>query len=307
MTQFILKRLLALVPVLFGVSLVVFAMIHLTPGDPARLVMGSQPVSAEAVDELRERLGLNRPLHEQYLSFLAGALQGDLGDSFYSRRPVTQEILERLPVTGSLTVFAVFLTLLIGIPAGVLAAARHDTILDYGTMAAAVLGVSIPSFWLGLMLILLFAVHLGWLPVAGVGGFKYYILPGIALAGGGGAVLARLTRSSVLETLGNDYVRTARAKGLSERVVLYRHALRNALIPVVTVVGLQAGSLLAGAVIIETVFALPGLGRLAIHAISGRDYPLVQGIVLFMAVVYTLVNFAVDLVYGLINPRIRYE
>lgn len=307
MTQFILKRLLALVPVLFGVSLVVFAMIHLTPGDPARLVMGSQPVSAEAVDELRERLGLNRPLHEQYLSFLAGALQGDLGDSFYSRRPVTQEILERLPVTGSLTVFAVILTLLIGIPAGVLAAARHDTILDYGTMAAAVLGVSIPSFWLGLMLILLFAVHLGWLPVAGVGGFKYYILPGIALAGGGGAVLARLTRSSVLETLGNDYVRTARAKGLSERVVLYRHALRNALIPVVTVVGLQAGSLLAGAVIIETVFALPGLGRLAIHAISGRDYPLVQGIVLFMAVVYTLVNFAVDLVYGLINPRIRYE
>lgn len=307
MFQFIVKRILALIPILLGTSILVFAIVHLTPGDPVEAMLGGQPVSADTVARMRSELGLDRPLHEQYFNFVAGALRGDLGSSLYSRQPVTKEIASRFPVTAKLTLFAMTLAVVVGIPTGVIAAARRDTPLDYGIMTGAILGVSIPSFWLGLMLILVFALHLRWFPVTGARGFNYFVLPSIALGSSAAAIIARLTRSSVLEILGMDYVRTANAKGLHHRVVMYRHALRNALIPIITMVGLQLGSLLAGSVIVEAVFALPGLGTLTVHAIFGRDYPLVQGIVLFLAVIYVFINFAVDLMYGLVNPRIRYQ
>lgn len=306
MSRFILTRLLALVPVLLGTALFVFFVIHLTPGDPARIIVGQTPVSAAALEQLREELGLNQPLHVRFVSFLGGVLRGDLGSSYFTKRPVTREVLDRLPMTATLMSLSMLLALAIGIPAGVLAATRFGTTVDYAVMAAATFGVSMPGFWVGLMLILLFGVNLGWLPVAGIGGIQYYIMPAIALGTGAAAVLARLTRSSMLQVLGADYIRTARAKGLAARRVILRHALRNAFIPVLTVIGLQVGALLTGSVVVETVFAIPGLGRLLVQGVSGRDYPLVQGIVLMAAALYVTVNFLVDLMYGFINPRIRY-
>ena len=306
MSHFILSRLFALVPVLLGVAVVVFAMLHLTPGDPARAILGDRPASAETLERLRRELRLDEPLPRQFVAFVGSAARGDLGTSYFTRRPVTTEIRERLPVTVRLMVGAMLVALLTGVPAGVLAATRPGTLLDYGVMAFATLGVSLPGFWLGLMLILVFAVNLGWLPVAGFSGPQYFVLPALALGASAAAVIARLTRSSLLEVLSLDYVRTAQAKGLNNTKVVFKHALRNALVPVVTVIGLQVGSLLAGSVIIETVFALPGLGRLIVQGIASRDYPLVQGITLFAALSYVLINFLVDLLYGFINPRIRY-
>ena len=293
-------------PVLLGVAVVVFAMLHLTPGDPARAILGDRPASAETLERLRRELRLDEPLPQQFVAFVGSAARGDLGTSYFTRRPVTTEIRERLPVTVRLMIGAMLVALLTGVPAGVLAATRPGTPLDYGVMALATLGVSMPGFWLGLMLILVFAVNLGWLPVAGFSGPQYFVLPALALGASAAAVIARLTRSSLLEVLSLDYVRTAQAKGLHDRQVVFKHALRNALVPVVTVIGLQVGSLLAGSVIIETVFALPGLGRLIVQGIASRDYPLVQGITLFAALSYVLINFLVDLLYGFINPRIRY-
>ncbi len=293
-------------PVLLGVAVVVFAMLHLTPGDPARAILGDRPASAETLERLRQELRLDEPLPQQFVAFVGSAARGDLGTSYFTRRPVTTEIRERLPVTVRLMVGAMLVALLTGVPAGVLAATRPGTPLDYGVMTLATLGVSLPGFWLGLMLILVFAVNLGWLPVAGFSGPQYFVLPALALGASAAAVIARLTRSSLLEVLSLDYVRTAQAKGLRDRQVVFKHALRNALVPVVTVIGLQVGSLLAGSVIIETVFALPGLGRLIVQGIASRDYPLVQGITLFAALSYVLINFLVDLLYGFINPRIRY-
>lgn len=306
MLRFTIHRLLSLIPVLFGTAVVVFGMLHLTPGDPAQVILSGQPVSAQTYERLRRELGLDEPLLQQFGSFIGGIMRGDLGTSYFTRRAVTEEIASRFPITFRLMLSAMVIAVLIGIPAGVLAAARYGSGWDFGVMSLATLGVSMPNFWVGLMLILVFSVHLGWLPVAGVGGMRYYVLPALALGTSAAAVLARLTRSSMLEVLRTDYIRTARAKGAMPRSVLLRHAFRNAFIPVLTVMGLQVGSLLAGSVVVESVFALPGLGRLLVQGVSGRDYPLVQGVALMAAALYVLVNFLVDMLYTFVNPRIRY-
>lgn len=306
MLRYVATRMLSLIPVLFGTAVVVFAMIHLTPGDPAEAMLSGRPASAETYERLRLELGLDEPLLQQFASFLGGLPRGDLGTSYFTRRPVIEEIASRFPITMRLMVGAMVIATLIGIPAGVMAAARYGSPWDFGVMGLATLGVSMPNFWVGLMLILVFSVHLGWLPVAGVGGPSYYVLPAFALGTSAAALLARLTRSSMLDVLQSDYVRTARAKGAMPPSVLMRHAFRNAFIPVLTVIGLQVGSLLTGAIVVETVFALPGLGRLLVQGVAGRDYPLVQGVALMAAGVYVLINFLVDMLYTLVNPRIRY-
>ena len=307
MLRFVLTRFLSLVPVLLGTAIVTFGMLHLTPGDPTQAMLGGQLVSGETYDRLRADLGLDEPLGTQFVTFVGGLLQGDLGTSFFTKRPVIREVAERLPITLTLMVGAMIFALAIGLTAGIIAAARYGTSVDFGIMTLATLGVSMPGFWVGLMLILVFGVQLGWFPVAGVGGPKYFVLPAFAIGTSAAAVLARLTRSTMLEVLRSDYVRTARAKGVVPRVVLLRHAFRNAFIPVLTIIGLQVGGLLAGSVVVETVFALPGLGRLLVQGVKARDYPLVQGMSVLIAAVYVLVNFLVDVAYTLINPRIRFE
>jgi ABC-type dipeptide/oligopeptide/nickel transport system permease component len=283
-------------------------MVHLTPGDPVEAVIGQGAmVKAEVMDKIRSELGLDEPLHIQYLSFIGRVVRGDLGMSYRSRRPVIEEVKDRFPVTLKLIVPSIVLSTLLGIAAGVLAAAKHDTWFDGSTMVLAIVWVSMPSFWFGLLLIYLFAVNLGWLPVAGTGGPQFFVLPVAALSMRMAALVARLSRSSMLEVLGMDYIQTARAKGLSERIVLYRHALRNALNPVVTVIGLRIGALLAGSVIIEQVFALPGTGRLLVHSIQGRDFPAIQGLILLLAFLFVVSNLLVDVIYGFLDPRITYS
>lgn len=301
------------VPVLLGVSVLVFLIVHLTPGDPARLLAGPEAYE-EDIQAIRVRLGLDQPLPVQYGRFLKGVVEGDLGTSFRSGRPVAEEISTRFPYTVELASVSLVLAIAAGVLVGVFSAARQNSAWDAGTMGAALMGISVPTFWLGLLLMLLFSYYLGWLPASGRGGplwtpagLESILMPAIALGSPSGAVIARLTRSSLLEVLSQDYVRTARAKGLPERVVLYRHALKNALIPVVTVAGLRLGALLGGAVITEQVFAWPGVGTLVVNAINARDYPVVQGTVLLMATVFVLLNLTVDLVYGLIDPRIRFD
>lgn len=306
MTRFVLTRLLSLIPVLFGTAVVTFSMVHLTPGDPTQAMLGGQMVSGETYERLRRELGLDEPLLKQFTGFIGGLVQGDLGTSYFTKRPVIREVTDRLPITLNLMLGAMLFALAIGIPAGIIAAARYGSALDFGVMGVATLGVSMPGFWVGLMLILVFGVQLGWLPVAGIGGPQYYILPAFAIGTSSAAVLARLTRSTMLEVLRSDYVRTAKAKGALPITVLLRHAFRNAFIPVLTIIGLQIGGLLAGAVVTETVFALPGLGRLLVQGVLARDYPLVQGIAVLASIVYVLVNFLVDIAYTLINPRIRF-
>lgn len=307
MQQYLVKRLISAMSVVFGVTLLVFTMVRLVPGDPIDIMFANQPPpTPEQRAALRRQLGLDLPIHRQYLHFLSRALRGDLGRSFRSKQPVTREILTRLPNTLKLTVASLTVALLTGVSAGFLAAVFRGSWIDTATMLLAVLGVSLPSFWLGLMLILLFAVHLGWFPVSGAASWRHLVLPAVTLGFLTSGILARLMRSSLLDELSRDYVRTARAKGLREVTVLTRHVLRNALIPVVTIVGLQLGQLLSGAVIIEAVFAYPGIGLLAVNALQARDFPLIQGIVLFVAVVYVLVNLAVDLLYCLIDPRVSY-
>lgn len=305
MTTYIAKRLVSTIPVMLGVSILVFMMLHMTPGDPARLMAGLE-ADAEQIAAIRETLGLNDPIWVQYGRFLSGALRGDLGRSFKTHRPVTQEVISRFPATLRLALAGMVLAIVIGIVAGVLAANFHDTILDNVVMVGAMLGVSMPGFWFGLMLIILFAVHLRWFPVAGDATLKHLVLPGMALGIRAAAILARMTRSSMLEVMRKDFVRTAHAKGLNTSVVLYKHVLKNSLIPVVTVVGLQFGGLLAGTVIIEQVFAWPGLGTLAITSLMARDFPMVQGIILYIALAYVLINLLVDLTYSVLDPRIRY-
>jgi peptide/nickel transport system permease protein len=298
---------MAAVPVVLGVSVAVFLMLHLVPGDPISVMFADSALPPEQIAMLRQQLGLDDPLPVQYARFVGRALQGDLGRSIRSNRPVLQEILNQLPSTIQLTIAAMGVAVLVGMTLGCLAALGRNTWLDLVSMAIALLGVSMPSFWLGLMLIFLFSVALGWLPATGEGGLERLIMPALALGLFAAAVIARLTRSSMLEVLGQEYVRTARAKGLRERVVVIRHALSNALIPVVTMVGLQAGILLSGAVVIETVFSRQGLGRLIVNGILAKDFPVVQGAVLFTALMYVLVNLLVDLAYAWIDPRIHYE
>ncbi len=305
MAQFLMKRILMLVPVVLGVSVIVFALLYLTPGDPALLMLGEQ-APPQQYQALRQKLGLDDPIHIQYLRWLGRAVQLDLGDSIRSSRPVLEEIVERLPGTAELAFLAVLLATMIGIPAGVISATRPNSWLDNTLTVLALGGVSMPVFWQALMLIIIFSVSLGWLPPSGrLGGWEYFVLPVVTLGTSAAASITRMTRATMLEAIHEDYVRTARSKGLDERKVIYRHALRNALLPVVTVIGLEFGNLMAGAVITETIFAWPGIGRLAVDAIRTRDYPLVQGVVMTFAISYVLINLLVDLLYAYLDPRLR--
>jgi peptide/nickel transport system permease protein len=312
--RYVLRRLAAFAATLFFVSLLVFVAIRVLPGDPALVIMGTEG-SPEATARLRQAMGLDRPLLVQYLDWVRRALGGDLGTSIQYDVPVGQLILSRLPVTLPLTLLAALVMVLLALPFGLYAATRHRRPGDYLTMVLSQVGLAVPSFWLGLLLILLFSVRLGWVQSGGFAGWEQgpwpavrsLLLPALALGFFQGAVLIRATRSAVLDVLREDYVRTARAKGVRERIVLAKHTLRNALIPVVTVAGVQLGQLMAGSIVLESVFALPGLGRLALGAITARDLPVVQGVTLFVASVIVAINFFVDLAYLVLDPRLRHE
>jgi peptide/nickel transport system permease protein len=306
MGRYIAYRLILTIFVLFGVSLVVFFMIRLIPGDPAQL-LADQWATKEDIEQLRRDMGLDKPITTQYLLFMERLLRGDLGNSVITKVPVTSEIAARFPYTLKLAVTGTVIAVVIGSLAGTISAVRPYSLFDNTAMIVALLGVSTPAFWLGLMFMLVFSVHLGWFPAMGAATPKHLILPSLTLGLLTAGVIARQSRSSMLETLQEDYIVTARSKGLRERVVVYRHALKNALIPVVTIVGLQFGHLLGGAVLVESVFSWPGMGRLLVDAIFTRDYPIVQGAVLMFAMLFALVNLGVDLLYGLLDPRIGYE
>jgi peptide/nickel transport system permease protein len=306
MTAYLLRRILIALPTLLGVVVLVFLMVRLAPGDPAVLLAG-EFATPETLEAIRARYGLDRGLPEQFLIYLEALLRGDLGESARSRRPVLEELKTYFPNTLELASAAILVAVLTGIPLGILAALRPGSSLDLSVMVLALLGVSMPVFWFGLLAILIFSVGLGWFPVAGKGTLAHLILPAITLGINATALLARMTRGTLLEVLSQDYIRTARAKGLAERVVIFKHALRNALIPVVTVVGLEFGTLLSGAVITETIFAWPGLGQLLVGSILARDYPVVQGAVMLVAITFVLINLLVDLLYATIDPRVRYD
>ncbi len=309
MLQYAIKRLFGLIPVLIGVTILVFLIMQLTPGDPVRVLLGEmgQGASAEDLATVRRNLGLDRPVVEQYFSFVGKAIRGDLGRSFRSNRLVAEEIAERFPYTLKLAIASLAVAVAVGVPAGIISAVKQYSKLDYFVTFMALLGVSVPVFWLGLLLMLTFAFYLQLLPASGSGSWAHLILPAVTVGVSSIAFIARMTRSSMLDVLQEDYVRTARAKGLSQLRVIDKHALRNAAIPIVTTIGLQFGSLLGGAVLTETIFAWPGIGRLTVQAIVARDLPIIQGCILFVAVVFTLVNLLVDMVYMLLNPRIRFE
>jgi len=306
MLTWILRRVLAVVPVLFGVTLAVFSMLFLVPGDPVKMMLAEFVTNPDQVAQMRAQLHLDEPILQQYGRFVANAARGDLGTSIRSRRPVTTEIGENVASTAQLAVAAMLVAVAVGVPLGLLAALSRNSWLDVASMGTALLGVSMPSFWLGLLLIFAFSLHLAWFPATGGGDLRHLVLPSITLGTIAAAIIARLTRSSMLEVLGQDYVRTARAKGLGGFGVVVRHALKNALIPIITIFGLQFGNLLAGAVIVETVFSRPGLGRLIVGGILAKDFPLVQGTVLFVATAYVLINVLVDLAYAYADPRIRF-
>jgi peptide/nickel transport system permease protein len=306
MIHFLSRRLLLTVPVLFGVATLVFSLIHLVPGDPVQAMLGDSASPSDIAD-LRGRLGLDRPLYVQYGSFLKGLAKGDLGISLRTNQPVAAAIAERLPATIELASAAMIVAVLFAIPLGILAAVRAGTRVDHLATTLALVGISMPNFWLGPLLAIVFSVTLGWLPVAGRGTPAHLVLPAITLGAPLSAVLARMTRASVLEELRELYVLAARARGVSKARAVLRHAFRNSLIPIVTVLGLQIGAVLTGAVITETIFAWPGVGRLLIQSISFRDYPMVQGCILLIAVTYVSMNLLTDVAYGLLDPRIRYE
>ncbi len=306
MVMYTLRRLLMLIPVLLGVTFLTFAIAQVTPGDPVVLMLG-QYATPERVEELREQLGFNDPFLVQYGRYVWNAARGDLGKSVRGQTDVLDEILARFPSTMQLTVSAMVLAVVGGMGAGTIAATARRKWVDGATMVTALVGLSIPSFWLAIILIIVFGINLKWVSVTGGEGWKDLILPSVCLALAPMAILARLTRSSIMEVIREDYVRTARAKGVDRRSVTLRHVLRNALIPVVTVIGMQFAGMLGGAVFIEAVFARPGIGRFAVNAIAARDYPQVQGVVLFTAAIYVLLNLAVDLMYSVLDPRIRYD
>jgi peptide/nickel transport system permease protein len=350
LTRYLIRRLVSLIPTLLGVTIVIFMLLRLIPGDPAVAMLGEH-AAKDNVERIREQLGLNRPqfldrealeggdvkgfFDSQYLRFLVRLVQGDLGDSIHRRIAIADELKHRFPATAELALFAMLLAILVGVPAGIISAARRNSLLDGISMIGSLVGVSMPIFWLGLMEIMLFAVFLDWLPVGGrldhdielevVTNFflldsiitgngaalenvlKHLAMPAVALATIPMAIVARMTRSSMLDVLSADYIRTAHSKGLRERVVLFRHALKNAFLPVITIIGLQTGSLLAGAILTETIFAWPGVGKWVYDAILGRDYPVVQGGVFLIALVFVFVNLLVDLSYAFLDPRIHYE
>lgn len=309
MLRYAALRLLAIVPVLLGVTLLVFAMVWVAPGDPILALLGesAQGISGAALDDLRRAYGLDRPIAVQYFSYLGDVLRGDFGVSVRSRLPVLQEVLGRFPATLLLTTVGMGLAVLVGVTLGVLAAVFRRTWVDYLAILIALAGVSLPVFWSGLILMTIFALNLNWLPASGYGSWQHLILPAVTIGFASSAFIARITRSSLLEVLNQDYVRTARAKGLPPTRVNLKHAFRNALLPVVTVIGLQFGGLLGGAVLTETVFAWPGIGRMLVDAIRTRDLPLIQGTILFVSLIFILINLVVDLSYALLNPRIRYD
>ncbi len=327
MSRYIARRLLQMIPLLIGISILVFLLVHLSPGDPIRMLLG-EDATDEDVARLNAIYGFDQPLYIQYFRWLQNALQGNLGVSIRQGIAVTDLIFERLGATLELAVASVLIAVYLGVPLGIVAAVNRGSILDYATMILALIGVSTPGFWLGLILLSHVALKIDFFPIFGrdasvlrglwvlftqfridelVNGFRYILLPAFSIGASMMAIIARLTRSSLLEVLGKDYIRTARAKGLDGKIVILKHALRNALMPVVTIIGIQFGAMLGGAVVTETVFAWPGVGRLIVNAISQRDFPIIQGGVLMMAIIFTLVNLTVDLSYALINPRIRYD
>ncbi len=313
MLRFIVRRLLLSIPVCVGISVVVFLLIHLVPGDPARVMLGQQ-ATVENVTAIREELGLNRPLPVQYADWLWGLLRGDLGESYLTGESVFGAVLNRMPATLTLTVAAFLTSLVIAVPIGIISGTRPYSRTDYGAMVFAQLGIAIPEFWLGIMLILVFSLYLGWVPPSGYvslteapgSWLKHLVLPAVTVGVVNAAVLTRFLRSSMLEVMNQDYVRTARAKGVVERRVIMLHALKNALIPTVTVIGLQFAFMLGGVVVVEVIFAWPGVGRLALDAISRRDYPMVQGAVLAVTLTFVLINLLVDVLYAYLDPRIKY-
>jgi len=334
MLRYIIRRFLTIIPVLLGVSILVFGFIRLIPGDPATVMLGER-ATPESVARVRQQLGLDKPVYQQYLIYVSHALRGDLGMSILRQEPVTRELVRRFPGTIELSLGAILFATLVGVPSGILSATRRGSWIDSLSMLIALTGVSMPIFWLGLMLSFAFAVLLHWLPTSGrltatmeydpitnlvildsllqgnlhllLDGLRHLVLPAVALGTIPMAIIARMTRSAMLEVLSQDYIRTAQAKGLPQRTVILRHALRNALLPVITVVGLQVGRLLAGAILTETIFAWPGIGRWIVEAIYARDYPIVQGVTLFIACIFVLVNLTVDVLYAFVDPRIHYE
>ncbi|WP_163581624.1 ABC transporter permease [Gracilibacillus saliphilus] len=306
MFQFIVRRLIQLIPVLLGVTIIVFSLMHLTPGNPAQIIAGEN-APKETIEQIENRLGLNDPIPVQYFHFLKDAVMLDFGTSWRTSLPVSQELAPKFWVTLELAVYSTIFSIFLGLIAGIISAVRQYSIADVGIMLVALFGLSMPNFWFGLMLMQWFSLQLGWLPPTGWGSPQQIILPVITLGTMGAAVIARMTRSSMLDVISQDYIRTARAKGLKERVVIYRHALKNALIPVVTVIGLQFGSLLAGAVLTETVFAINGMGKLMVDRILARDFPVVQASVLIIAVVFVFVNLIVDISYKFLNKRINMD
>ena len=306
MTRYLARRLLLTVPVLLGVATLVFSLVHLVPGDPVQSMLG-EAASPQEVADLRARLGLDRPLYAQYGTFLAGLTRGDLGTSLRTNQPVAATIRERIPATFQLAFAAMAVAVALAIPLGIVAAVYAGGPIDLAATTLALVGISIPNFWLGPLMAIIFSVVLGWLPVSGRGGAAYLVLPAVTLGAPLAAVLARMTRASMVEELRELYVLAARARGVSPFRAVVRHAFRNSLIPVVTVLGLQFGAVLTGAVITETIFAWPGVGRLLIQSISFRDYPVVQGCILLIAITYVAMNVLTDLVYGLLDPRIRFD
>ncbi|GHI00576.1 glutathione ABC transporter permease [Neobacillus kokaensis] len=304
MMMFIIRRLMQTIPVVVGVTFVVFFIMQLVPGDPAVLLAG-EGASKETIQAIREQLGLNRPLFVQYFDYLMNVFRGDFGVSLKNSQPVLDEILVRLPITMELAFFSIIFTIILGMTAGIISAIKPYSLTDSTVMIIALLGISLPSFWFGLMMMYFFSVKLQILPVAGWDSILHIILPALTLGAGGAAIVARMTRSSMLEVIRQDYIRTARAKGLRERVIIYKHALRNALIPVITVVGLQFGALLGGTVLVESIFAINGLGRMIVDAIRMRDLPMVQGGVLVASLVFVIVNLFVDVLYRFFNKRIE--
>lgn len=312
MKGYILKRLLSLIPVLLVVAVVVFLLMHITPGDPAAVILGPEASPAE-VAELREELGLNKPPIEQFVAWFGNVLQGDFGTSIFMKQPVSQAFFEHLGPTLSLAIMAQVLAIVVAIPLGVLAAKFRGSILDQTFMGISLLGISVPSFLLGLFLILLVGVELKWLPVAGykpidaglLNHIKYLILPAIALGSMQAALIARMTRSSMLDVLNANYIKTARSKGVKETIIVIKHTLRNAFIPILTIIGQTFGTLVAGAAVVETVFNIPGIGQLIINSVERRDFAVIQGSVLLIAVSYVLINLVIDLLYGVIDPRVR--
>ena len=306
MLRYLIRRLILTIPVLLGVATLVFALIHFIPGDPAQAMLG-EGAAPEEIAQLRQRLGLDRPVLVQYGSFLQGLLRGDLGVSLRNDQPVTQQILERMPATAELAFASMTVAVLFALPLGIIAAVWRGTFIDVSAMTLSLVGISVPNFWLGPLLAIVFSVELGWLPVGGRGTLAHLVLPAVTLGAALSAILARMTRASLLEELREPYVLAARAKGVSRTRAVLHHALRNSLIPIVTILGLQFGVVLTGAVITETIFAWPGVGRLLIQSISFRDYPTVQGCVLLIAVTYVGVNLLTDLTYGFLDPRIRVD